>query len=124
MSIKVEPMTDVSDEAAPSEPEVQETTTPKKRKRNTAYKKKKNKETERTTKAKSKTTKTRPSKPNKWIQHYMKWRSEHPEIVKQERDIKKLVVMAKETYTPVKRGFTCKGCGKENFAPLKKLATD
>jgi len=57
---------------------------------------------------------------NRWIEHYMTWRDNNPEIVKNTKDIKELVKLARKTYTPSKRGYKCRSCGQWNSPPLLK----
>jgi len=58
---------------------------------------------------------------NPWITHYMQWRAANKDIVDKNKDVKQLVALARKTYTPVRKGFTCSHCGKDNVPPYTPL---
>jgi hypothetical protein len=60
------------------------------------------------------------SKGNRWIDFYMKWREENPEIVSSIHDVKQLVQLARKVYTPVSKSVFCTKCGHENEPPFKR----
>ena len=69
---------------------------------------------------KKRTEKRARSGNNPWIQFYMTWRKEHPDVVASTTDVKELVRLARKDYTPVNRGYLCESCGHDNQPPLKK----
>lgn len=60
---------------------------------------------------------------NPWIEFYMNWRKENPDKVESVRDVKALVQLAREEYTPVNKGILCARCGHENQPPFTKAPT-
>jgi len=60
------------------------------------------------------------SKGNRWIDFYMKWREDNPDIVSSIHDVKKLVRLARKDYTPVSKNVFCVECGCENKPPFKR----
>ena len=57
---------------------------------------------------------------NRWIEHYMKWRKDNPEIVASTKDVKTLVGLARTSYIPVKKGFICVHCKGVTEPPFKR----
>ena len=80
-------------------------------------KKKKRPRTENTKKPKE----VHSSKGNRWIDFYMTWRKENPEIVEATNDVKTLVRLARKEYTPLSKNVFCTKCGHENTRPFKRL---